>query len=95
VHVVVLVDLDVGGAESDEAGDELAVEQQQRARDPGRRLDLVVVEERAGLSQACGVIDRRVARSRRWAHDVQCGDESGGVCPVQERGWGALGLVGR
>jgi hypothetical protein len=60
VHDVVLVDLEVGGAESDDAGDELAVEQQQRSGDPGRRLDLFVVQKRAGLSEACGVIDRRL-----------------------------------
>jgi hypothetical protein len=85
LHVVVLIDLEVGGAESDEAGDELAVEQQQRSGDPDRRLDVVVVEKRAGLSKACGVIDRRVARSGRRARDVERRDDPGGVCPVQER----------
>jgi hypothetical protein len=84
-RVVVLVDLEVGGAESDDAGDELAVEQQQRSGDPDRRLDVVIVKKRAGLSEACGVIDRRVARPRWRPRDVQRREDPGGVRPVQER----------
>ena len=70
------------------AGDELAVEQQQRSGDADRGLGVAVVKQPADLCEAGGVIDGRVGRAGRRARDVQRRDDPGRVRPGQERaGW--------
>jgi hypothetical protein len=47
--------VDIFAAEPDDAGDELAVEQQQRSGDADRGLGVAVVKQPAGLCEAGGV----------------------------------------
>jgi hypothetical protein len=77
-------EVEVVAAQGDDAGDALAVEQDQAARDAGGQLERVVVEQRAGLAQAGGVIDRGAGGLRRRPLDVQGGEQVGVVGPVEE-----------
>jgi hypothetical protein len=83
-----VVDLDLFGAEPDDPGDELAVEQQERSGDADPGLGVAVVKQPAGLVEAGGVIDGRVGRAGRRARNVERRDDPGRARPGQEcAGW--------
>jgi len=69
-------EVEVIAAQGDDAGDALAVQQDEAARDAGGQLERVVVEQRAGLAQAGGVIDRGAARLRRSRLTCRAGSRS-------------------
>jgi hypothetical protein len=91
-----VTEVEVVAALGDDAGDALAIEQDQAAREAGGQLERVVVEQRAGLAQACGVIDRGARGLRRRPPDVQAGEQVGVGGPTRgSRAWAALGSARR